>query len=66
MKSVVALPQVLVEVDGLQLEEAAILHVSDGRVTQEDLFVLRKELVASPDALRAFLSKRRLRLDLAM
>ena len=46
------------------LEEAAMLHVHDGKVTQEDLFVLRKQLVAEPDALRAFLSKRRLRLDL--
>lgn len=47
------------------LEEAAILHVSDGEVTQEELFVLRKELETVPDALRAFLSKRRLRLDLS-
>jgi len=47
------------------LEEAAILHVSDGKVTQEELFVLRKELETVPDALRAFLSKRRLRLDLS-
>jgi len=47
------------------LEEAAILHVSDGTVTQEDLFALRQELKTLPDALRAFLSKRRLRLDLA-
>ena len=46
------------------LEEAAILHVSDGKVKQEDLFALRKELTTVPDALRAFLSKRRLRLDL--
>jgi 8-oxo-dGTP pyrophosphatase MutT (NUDIX family) len=46
------------------LEEAAILHVSDGRVKQEELFALRKELTTVPDALRAFLSKRRLRLDL--
>ncbi len=47
------------------LEEAAILHVSDGQVTQDELFALRKELTTVPDALRAFLSKRRLRLDLA-
>jgi len=47
------------------LEEAAILHVSDGKVTQEELFDLRKQLTTLPDALRAFLSKRRLRLDLA-
>jgi 8-oxo-dGTP pyrophosphatase MutT (NUDIX family) len=47
------------------LEEAAMLHVSDGKVTQEDLYVLRTELKTVPDALRAFLSKRRLRLDLA-
>ncbi|MDB5218539.1 MAG: putative NUDIX/MutT-family hydrolase [Myxococcaceae bacterium] len=46
------------------LEEAAILHVSDGKVTQAELFALRKELTTLPDALRAFLSKRRLRLDL--
>lgn len=46
------------------LEEASILHVHDGTVTQQDLFALRKELTAQPDALRAFLSKRRLRLDL--
>jgi 8-oxo-dGTP pyrophosphatase MutT (NUDIX family) len=46
------------------LEEGAILHVQDGTVTQDDLFVLRRELEAAPDALRAFLSKRRLRLDL--
>jgi len=47
------------------LEEAAILHVEGGTVTQEQLFELRRELVTVPDALRAFLSKRRLRLDLA-
>lgn len=46
------------------LEEAAMLHVHDGKVTQEDLFALRKKLTAQPEALRAFLSKRRLRLDL--
>ena len=46
------------------LEEAAMLHVHDGKVTQDDLFALRKELTAQPDALRAFLSTRRLRLDL--
>jgi 8-oxo-dGTP pyrophosphatase MutT (NUDIX family) len=46
------------------LEEAAILHVHDGRVTQDDLFALRKELETVPDALRAFLAKRHLRLDL--
>jgi 8-oxo-dGTP pyrophosphatase MutT (NUDIX family) len=47
------------------LEEAAILHVSDGTVTHEDLLALRKELETVPDALRAFLARRRLRLDLA-
>lgn len=47
------------------LEEAAILHVKDGRVTQEQLFELRRELVTFPDALRTFLSTRKLRLDLA-
>jgi len=46
------------------LEEAAILHVSDGAVKQAELFALRLELTTAPDALRAFLSKRRLRLDL--
>lgn len=46
------------------LEEAALLHVQDGTVTQADLLALRKELEAVPDALRAFLAKRRLRLDL--
>lgn len=47
------------------LEEAAILHVMDGSVAEEDLFVLRKELETVPDALRSFLAKRRLRLDLS-
>ena len=47
------------------LEEAAILHVQDGTVKQEELFELRKELETVPHALRAFLAKRRLRLDLA-
>jgi 8-oxo-dGTP pyrophosphatase MutT (NUDIX family) len=47
------------------LEEAAMLHVHDGKVTQDELFALRKELTAEPEALRAFLSKRRLRLDLS-
>lgn len=47
------------------LEEAAILHVKDGAVTQDALFALRRELETVPDALRAFLSKRGLRLDLA-
>ena len=46
------------------LEEAAILHVHDGKVNQDELFALRKQLEALPDALRAFLSKRALRLDL--
>lgn len=46
------------------LEEAAILLVCDGTVEQEALFTLRKELETAPDALRAFLSERRLRLDL--
>ncbi len=46
------------------LEEAAMLHVHDGSVTQDELFALRKELGQAPDALRAFLSKKRLRLDL--
>ncbi|MBS2020079.1 MAG: hypothetical protein JST00_44880 [Deltaproteobacteria bacterium] len=47
------------------LEEAAMLHVSDGSVTQEELFTLRTDLAQAPDALRAFLAKKRLRLDLA-
>jgi len=47
------------------LEEAAILHVVDGSVTEEELFALRKELESAPDALRTFLAKRRLRLDLS-
>jgi 8-oxo-dGTP pyrophosphatase MutT (NUDIX family) len=47
------------------LEEAAILHVKDGTVTQDELFGLRRELETVPDALRAFLAKRGLRLDLA-
>jgi 8-oxo-dGTP pyrophosphatase MutT (NUDIX family) len=47
------------------LEEAAILHVHDGSVKQEELFVLRKDLETAPDALRTFLAKRGLRLDLA-
>jgi len=46
------------------LEEAAILHVNDGTVTQDELFVLRRELVNVPEALRTFLAQRRLRLDL--
>jgi len=46
------------------LEEAAILHVDGGAVTDEELLVLRKELEGTPDALRAFLSRRQLRLDL--
>jgi 8-oxo-dGTP pyrophosphatase MutT (NUDIX family) len=46
------------------LEEAAILHVHDGTVTQDELFVLRRELETVPDALRSFLATRRLRLDL--
>ena len=46
------------------LEEAAILHVHDGNVTQDELFVLRRELETVPDALRSFLAARRLRLDL--
>jgi len=47
------------------LEEAALLHVSDGSVTQDELFALRKEMTEVPDALRSFLAKKRLRLDLA-
>jgi 8-oxo-dGTP pyrophosphatase MutT (NUDIX family) len=47
------------------LEEAAMLHVSDGSVTQEELVALRKELAQAPDSLRSFLAKKRLRLDLA-
>ena len=46
------------------LEEAAILHVNDGSVTQNELFALRRELETVPDALRSFLAQRRLRLDL--
>lgn len=48
------------------LEEAAILHVHGGTVEPEDLLALRRQLETSPDALRAFLSRRRLRLDLAV
>jgi 8-oxo-dGTP pyrophosphatase MutT (NUDIX family) len=47
------------------LEEAAILHVAGGAVTQEELLALRRELDRAPSALRAFLDQRRLRLDLA-
>ena len=47
------------------LEEAAILHVHDGTVNQEELFTLRKKLETVPDALRTFLATRRLRLDLS-
>jgi 8-oxo-dGTP pyrophosphatase MutT (NUDIX family) len=47
------------------LEEAAILHVHGGTVTQEELFALRRELEKLPDALRTFLAHRGLRLDLA-
>lgn len=47
------------------LEEAAILHVHDGSVTQDELFALRRELETLPDALRTFLAARGLRLDLA-
>ncbi|MBX3191767.1 MAG: hypothetical protein KF819_32555 [Labilithrix sp.] len=47
------------------LEEAAILHVAGEAVSQDDLFDLRKRLETTPEALRAFLSTRRLRLDLA-
>lgn len=60
------------------LEEAAILHVREGDVpagkgerggasrliTQDDLLALRRELETVPEALRAFLAQRRLRLDL--
>jgi 8-oxo-dGTP pyrophosphatase MutT (NUDIX family) len=47
------------------LEEAAMLHVHDGTVTQDELFALRTELKTAPEALRAFLAERHLRLDLA-
>lgn len=47
------------------LEEAAMLHVSDGSVTQDELVALRKDLAQAPDSLRSFLAKKRLRLDLA-
>jgi len=47
------------------LEEAGILHVHDGAVTQDELFALRKDMTESPDLLRSFLAARRLRVDLA-
>jgi len=46
------------------LEEAAILHVEGGVVTQDEVFALRKELESEAGALRAFLAKRGLCLDL--
>jgi 8-oxo-dGTP pyrophosphatase MutT (NUDIX family) len=46
------------------LEEAAMLHVAGGSVTQNEVLALRTELQAAPDALRAFLAKRGLKLDL--
>jgi len=46
------------------LEEAAMLHVCGGSVSQDELFALRAELAEDPTALRAFLARRSLRLDL--
>jgi 8-oxo-dGTP pyrophosphatase MutT (NUDIX family) len=46
------------------LEEAAILHVCGGRVSQDELFELRAELAHAPAALREFLARRALRLHL--
>ncbi|MDB4944488.1 MAG: putative NUDIX/MutT-family hydrolase [Labilithrix sp.] len=47
------------------LEEAAILPVTGGTLGDEQLIALRKELATNPDALRAYLGKKGLRLDLA-
>ena len=46
------------------LEEAAILHVTSGGLTQEQLLELRAHLATEPGALRAFLAKAKLMLDL--
>lgn len=46
------------------LEEAAMLHVLGGAVTQEELLALRPRLATEPAALRAFLADRGLQLDL--
>lgn len=46
------------------LEEAAMLHVRGGAVTQEELFLLRTRLSSDPAALRSFLRERELKLDL--
>jgi len=46
------------------LEEAALLHVVGGTVTQDELFDLRARLTTDPGALRTFLRERSLRLDL--
>jgi 8-oxo-dGTP pyrophosphatase MutT (NUDIX family) len=46
------------------LEEAAILPLAGGTATNDELLALRADLKTSPDALRAFLRARGLRLDL--
>ena len=46
------------------LEEAAILPVVDGTLADAELLALRAELKENPNALRALLSKRKMRLDL--
>lgn len=46
------------------LEEAAILPVTDGTLTDEELLKLRVDLKENPNALRAMLSTRKMRLDL--
>lgn len=47
------------------LEEAAVVHVRGGTVAHDDLLALRDELEQNPDALRVFLAKAGLQLDLA-
>jgi 8-oxo-dGTP pyrophosphatase MutT (NUDIX family) len=46
------------------LEEAAMLHVSGGTVTHDELVALRTRLASDPSALRAFLRERGQKLDL--
>lgn len=46
------------------LEEAAMLHVLGGSVTQDELFALRSRLTTAPQALREFLRERDMKLDL--
>lgn len=47
------------------LEEAAILHVDGGRISDEEVRTLRAVQARDPGALAAFLAGRHLRLDLA-